>query len=186
MFTPPFSTSLSLPLSLSLSPAAGHLGFFRESYLPTRRGFDYQTGLWNAKGDHFEHTIGGGYDWHINDELVGPEGYVGNYSGDLVRDQAVAFIQNASKGAKPFFAYVAFQEVHSPFQVDKKYSDMYPHLPAGSERQILAGMITHTDEMIGDIVSALTTTGLLDNTIIVFSADKCVHARERERERERE
>ena len=45
-----------------------------------------------------------------------------------------------------------FQECHSPFQVDQLYKDMYPQLAGSPVRQALAGMVTHTDEMIGDIV----------------------------------
>ena len=47
---------------------------------------------------------------------------------------------------------VPFQECHSPFQVDQLYKDMYPQLADSPVRQALAGMVTHTDEMIGDIV----------------------------------
>ena len=54
---------------------------------------------------------------------------------------------------------------HSPFQVDKKYSDLYPTL--GPEGKMLAGMVTHTDEMIGGIVTELNSSGLLANTVIM-------------------
>jgi len=48
---------------------------------------------------------------------------------------------------------------------------MYPELASTPERQNIAGMITHTDAMVGDIVQALNSTGLYDNTIIIFSSD---------------
>lgn len=68
-------------------------------------------------------------------------------------------------------ADVAFQEAHAPFQVDGKYLDMYPHLAHTPQRQALAGMISHTDEMVGDIVDALGDSGALPRTLVIFSAD---------------
>ena len=85
-----------------------------------------------------------------------------------------------------------FQECHSPFQVDQLYKDMYPQLAGSPVRQALAGMVTHTDEMIGDIVrqwgfldlicvsltwkvsrllqiATLKGTAAWDNTLVVFS-----------------
>jgi len=37
--------------------------------------------------------------------------------------------------------------------------------------QKLCGMVTHTDEMIGDIVTELNNTGLLANSILIFMGD---------------
>jgi len=39
-----------------------HLGFFKEAHLPTSRGFDEQSGIYNAQADHYSHFIGPGYD----------------------------------------------------------------------------------------------------------------------------
>ena len=143
-----------------------HLGFFKQAMLPSRRGFDHQSGLYNAKGDHFAHTIDGGYDWHVN-ELSQPA-FAGNYSGELVRDDAVAFIRTAHQ---PFFLYVPFQEAHSPYQAPQRYLDMYPELSATPEKQNLAAMLSHNDAMVGDIVDILNETGALRTSILVFSAD---------------
>ena len=46
------------------------------------------------------------------------------YAGNLVRDDAVAFIANATRDDVPFFLYLPFQECHSPFQVTQNYSDL--------------------------------------------------------------
>ena len=76
-----------------------HLGFFKRALLPSSRGFDHQSGLYNAQGDHFAHTIDGGYDWHV-DEVTQLQ-FAGNYSGEIVRDDAVAFIRRVQG---PFFS----------------------------------------------------------------------------------
>ena len=56
------------------------------------------------------------------------------YAGNLVRDDAVAFIANATRDDAPFFLYLPFQECHSPFQVTQNYSDLceLPLLPSCS------------------------------------------------------
>lgn len=47
------------------------------------------------------------------------------------------------------------------------YSALYPHLPKGP-RRTLPGMVTHTDEMIGDVVRALKHHQRWDNTLVLF------------------
>ena len=58
------------------------------------------------------------------------------YAGNLVRDDAVAFIANATRDDAPFFLYLPFQECHSPFQVTQNYSDLceLPLLPPCSSQ----------------------------------------------------
>ena len=132
--------------------------------------FQVTSGIVNAAADHYTHVVGNGYDWHVNGTI--DYSLKGRYSGNLVRDDAVAFIRGqAAQGPaeKPFFMYVPFQECHSPFQVDKNYPDLYPTL--GTQGAALAGMVTHTDEMIGDIVDALNATKLLPNTFIIWMGD---------------
>jgi arylsulfatase A-like enzyme len=45
-----------------------HLGEFQPAYLPTKRGFDHQYGLWFGAIDYFTHQRDGVLDWHKNDE----------------------------------------------------------------------------------------------------------------------
>ena len=153
-----------------------HLGFFKNDSLPMARGFDEQSGFYTGAVDHYTHLrvedSPQGYDWHVNQTFS--KECIGKYSGNLVRDNAVDYIQRQAKlgeDAPPFFLYLPFQEAHSPYQVDQKYKDMYPHLASKPETQALAGMITHTDDMVEDIVQALKSTGLYENTIIIFSSD---------------
>ena len=47
--------------------------------------------------------------------------------------------------------------------------------PAGPTRffarKMLCGMVTHTDEMIGDIVQALNESDVIDTSVIIFMGD---------------
>ena len=108
----------------------------------------YMTGKWHvqAKPDsifnHVGHVLRGmpfdtpeGYNrpLNTNDTLWKPwkKEYGGYWKGgkhwsELVKDDAVSFINDASKKDHPFFMYVAFNAPHDPRQSPKKYVDMYP------------------------------------------------------------
>ncbi|WP_242091939.1 sulfatase-like hydrolase/transferase [Aestuariivivens sediminicola] len=50
----------------------------------------------------------------------------GKHWSELVKDDAVAFIDSAAQKDKPFFMYVAFNAPHDPRQSPKEYVDGYP------------------------------------------------------------
>lgn len=49
----------------------------------------------------------------------------GKHWSEVVRDDAISFIDQASESENPFFMYVAFNAPHDPRQAPKKYLDMY-------------------------------------------------------------
>jgi arylsulfatase A-like enzyme len=140
-----------------------HLGHFAPEYLPTRRGFDHQYGLYNGQIDYFTHIRDGGLDWHRNDKACRDEGYTTH----LIAKEAAAFIAEHAK--KPFFLYVPFNAVHEPLQVPAEYMKPYASLKA--RRQKYAGMVAAMDEAVGKIVEAVDRAGLRQNTLFVFSSD---------------
>jgi arylsulfatase A-like enzyme len=141
-----------------------HLGHFRREYLPTRRGFDHQYGHYNGALDYFTHIRDGGFDWHRDDRVNHDEGY----STHLIAREAARRIRERDS-AKPLFLYVPFNAVHAPHQVPPAYAEAYTQFEG--ERQIYAGMVAALDEAIGQIVSAVTDAGMLDNTLFIFSSD---------------
>lgn len=108
----------------------------------------YMTGKWhvNANADsifnHVGHVLRGmpfdtpeGYNrpQSINDTLWKPwkkefGGYWkgGKHWSELVKEDAVSFIDQAAQKDHPFFMYIAFNAPHDPRQSPKKYVDMYP------------------------------------------------------------
>lgn len=50
----------------------------------------------------------------------------GKHWSEVLGDDALAFIDLAKEGEKPFFMYLAFNAPHDPRQSPKKYVDMYP------------------------------------------------------------
>ncbi|MFK7766356.1 MAG: sulfatase-like hydrolase/transferase [Mariniblastus sp.] len=50
----------------------------------------------------------------------------GKHWSEIVGDNAIGFLDNASKSENPFFMYIAFNAPHDPRQSPKKFVDMYP------------------------------------------------------------
>lgn len=141
-----------------------HLGEFQPGYRPTQRGFDHQYGLWFGAIDYFTHLRDGTLDWHRDDQLCKDEGY----STHLIAKEACRLIRE-KQADKPLFLYLPFNAVHGPYQVPDKYTQSYQALVG--TRRAYAGMLSAMDEAVGQVVVALKETGLLDNTLIIFSSD---------------
>ena len=145
-----------------------HLGMYQPDYLPTRRGFEHQYGMWFGNIDYFTHKRDGELDWHRDDKPCKDEGY----STHLLAKEACRLIRERTV-SKPFFLYLPFNAVHEPYQVPESYTVPYGALPA--KRKTYAGMVAAMDEAIGQVVATLEEQKMLDNTLIVFSSDNGGH-----------
>ena len=141
-----------------------HLGEFQPAYLPTKRGFDHQYGLWFGAIDYFTHQRDGVLDWHKNDEPCEDKGYATH----LIAKEATRMIRERDPN-KPLFLYLPFNAVHGPFQVPESY--LAPYGTLKGIRKSYAGMLAAMDEAIGQVVAALEEKKMLENTLIVFSSD---------------
>lgn len=141
-----------------------HLGEFQPAYLPTKRGFDHQYGLWFGAIDYFTHKRDSVLDWHRNDQSCEDEGY----STHLIAKEASRLIRERDS-SKPLFLYLPFNAVHGPLQVPESYLAPYGHLKGN--RKTYAGMLAAMDEAIGQVVAALEEKKMLGNTLIIFSSD---------------
>jgi arylsulfatase A-like enzyme len=141
-----------------------HLGEFQPAYRPTRRGFDHQYGLWFGMIDYFTHMREGQLDWHRDDQPCNDEGY----STHLLAKEACRRIREKQPD-KPLFLYLAFNAVHSPWQVPDSYLQPYGHL--SGMRRTYAGMVAAMDKAIGQVIATLEEKGQLQNTLIIFSSD---------------
>jgi arylsulfatase A-like enzyme len=109
------------------------------------------------------------------------------YCTDVFTDAALKFITAESK--KPFFAYVAFNAPHGPYQVPEELVTPYAKRDLGPDAfpkdgQLWAGkkvnadeiarayaMIENIDTNFGRLMKALDEKKLADNTIVVFLTD---------------
>jgi len=96
--------------------------------------------------------------------LWGPERPTDEYLTDRIGRHAVEFIQKHKHGPKPFFLYLAFNAVHSPWQAKKEMRTRYAHLTP--PLNFYAAMIASMDENIGRVLAALP-----QNTLVVFTSD---------------
>jgi len=142
-----------------------HLGFCKWECTPTYRGFDTFMGYYNGAEDHYTKQIGGFYDFRDQKDFVKN----GTYSSYMIGDRMERII-STSNNSKPLFMYLAFQNVHMPMQVPKKYEDMYSHIK-NANRRVLSAMVTAVDDVIGRLINSLKQKGIYDNTLIVFSSD---------------
>ncbi len=153
-----------------------HLGFFREEYLPTYRGFDTHYGHWNGGQDYYSHTyqegVPIGLDLRDNLNVVFNES--GNYATDLFTDRALRIISNHDK-CSPLFLYLAFPNVHAanegqPLQAPQRFVDRFNYIP-NKDRRIFAGNAYALDESVGKIFKRLFDKKLLENCIFFFLSD---------------
>jgi arylsulfatase A-like enzyme len=143
-----------------------HLGHGSRDYLPTRRGFDRQYGLYNGAIDYFTHARDGGHDWHENDKANYDEGY----ATDLIANAAVKIIAGHDP-KRPLFLYVPFNAPHTPLQAPKGYIGKYAHIPDQKQR-IHAAMVASMDDAIGEIQGALDEHGFKrEETLVFFCSD---------------
>lgn len=63
--------------------------------------------------------------WSPTDTTFGGFWKGGKHWSEVVKDDAVGFIQDASAQEKPFFMYLAFNAPHDPRQAPQQYLDLY-------------------------------------------------------------
>lgn len=142
-----------------------HLGMCNVNCTPTYRGFDTFLGFYNGKEDYYTKEIFNGKDFVENNMPVNNT----EYSTYVYAKRATEIIRNHDK-TKPLFMYLPFQSVHNPTQVPEKYERMYPNVKTENRRKY-CGMVTAMDEAIGEVVEQLVKSGLMNDTLIVFTAD---------------
>ncbi|HBO51343.1 MAG: sulfatase-like hydrolase/transferase [Planctomycetota bacterium] len=97
------------------------------------------------------------------------------YLTDRITEEAVSFIRRHKD--KPFFAYVAYNAVHSPAQAPAADIRKETDDPA---RNTLMAMLRSLDTGVGKIVDTLKSEGVYNNTLLFFLTDnggsKVMHA----------
>lgn len=182
----------ALPDSLTVLPEAfqqaGYRTFFAgkwhlgdEGSWPTDHGFDHNVGGWDRGS-----PIGGYFDPYQNPQL--PNERAGQNLSDRLAEETAAFI--ADNQDTSFFACLSFYAVHGPIQSSREKWDKYRKKAIaqgidstgfGMERvlpyklhqdhPVYAGLVEQMDAAVGIVLDQLTASGLLDNTIVVFTSD---------------
>ena len=82
----------------------------------------------------------------------------------------------------PFFAYLAFNAPHSPFQIADEWADPYRRTDINETHARVYGMVSNIDDNVGRVLAKVAQLGLLENTLVVFTSDHgpCGSAQHRE------
>ena len=76
-------------------------------------------------------------------------------------ERAIQFINEKSE--KPFFLYLPHTMVHLPLAVSKAFDN--------PDKTLITNAIEEVDWSVGEILKAVRTAGIADNTLIVFTSD---------------
>ena len=150
-----------------------HLGFYKEDFLPWKRGFDSYFGYFTGAEDYYTRwrcEDGVKYCGYDMDSEKGPtnETY-GTYSANLFVEKAREAIDMHNK-SNPLFLYVAFQSVHSPLEAPEHYIKPFSYIKDLNRRNY-GGMVAALDEAVKNITDHLKSAGIWDNTLLVFTTD---------------
>ncbi len=156
-----------------------HLG--KEGSYPEDHGFDINKGGWDRGS-----PIGGYFAPWTNPRLDNHED--GENLSMRLANETAQFIQNNDK--QPFFAMLSFYAVHGPIQTTQgkwsKYRDkatasgvaasgfeMERVLPIRrtQDNPVYAGLVEQMDDAVGVVLDQLESSGLTDNTIVIFTSD---------------
>ena len=153
-----------------------HLGD-ADPYQPENRGFD----------EVFIHGAGGIGQAHIGDQSDAPGTtyfdpiikhnrnfeQAHEYCTDVFFKESLRWIKAKKDSAdkKPFFAYISTNAPHSPYRVDKSYSDLFKDNTKDKKKAAFFGMIVNIDENMGMLMQKMDEWDLSENTLLIFMTD---------------
>lgn len=87
------------------------------------------------------------------------------YRPNVETDEAVRFIE--SHGSRPWFLYQSYYAPHEPLDPPKEFADRF----RGREHADYHATIANLDWNVGRILETLRRRNLLDDTLVIFTAD---------------
>ena len=79
-------------------------------------------------------------------------------------EQSVRYIENAATAAQPFFLYVPLSSPHTPIVPSEAWQGK-------SGISDYADFVMQTDDVVGQIINAIDTNNLAEETIVIFTSD---------------
>ena len=164
-----------------------HLGPSEEFY-PQNQGFDVNIGGHHRGGPY----TGNKYFAPFENPEIKTESPAGDHLPDRLARETAAFI--AASQNKPFLAYLSFYSVHTPLigrpdlveKYRRKAADISGQEFADEEQifgdkprkvrilqkhAVYAAMVEAMDAAVGRVLDQLDSSGVADNTIVVFTSD---------------
>jgi arylsulfatase A-like enzyme len=149
---------------------------------PTDQGFDafYGHNAFQIPTNHNPTNV------YRDKTALGPQD---GYTAELYVNEAISWLEKRDVD-KPFFLYLSMAEPHTTIENPVEYNNMYSDFINGEVIPIPNGLkeppmekliprgpgeyyanITYMDAQIGRILGWLKTSGIEDNTVVVFSSD---------------
>ena len=151
-----------------------HLGDEAE-YQPNKRGFDevYIHGAGGigqsypgSCGDVPKNSYYGPTLLH-NGKFVKTEGYC----TDEFFKQATKWIEGESAAKRPFYAYIATNAPHGPYNARPEDAALYEGKGLGKDTENFFGMIHNIDQNVGRLMAKVEALGIAKDTLVVFMND---------------
>lgn len=142
-----------------------HLGM-QNQFLPTNKGFDEFYGIPYSNDMWPNHPTGTypGLPYFKNEDVINPNVTPEDqkrFTTDFTM-HTVDFIKR--NGDNPFFVYLAHPMPHVPLYVSDKFKGK-------SEQGLYGDVMMEIDWGVGEIIKSLEETGLIENTIVIFTSD---------------
>lgn len=150
-----------------------HLGGV--NYFPETHGFDVSIGgtHWGAPATYwFPYRSPPLRDGEFRFVPHLEFGRPGEYLTDRLTDEAISVIDKA--GDKPFFLYLAHHAIHTPLEAkpdDVRYFQAKRRPGLKHQHPVHAAMTKSLDESVGRILAHLSSRGLDQNTVVIFTSD---------------
>lgn len=142
-----------------------HLGHAYQSQLPMNRGFDHAYGHLLGGVGYWDHVHGGGVDWHCNGKVQIEEGYATH----LLTEEALTLLRTRNED-QPFLMYLSYTAPHLPNEAPEETIATYAHIE-DEQRRVHAAMVEELDRGVAEVIAALESEGLRENTLIWFMSD---------------
>jgi arylsulfatase A-like enzyme len=167
-----------------------HVGSHLQSYMPHHQGFDHSfIGIagtlryWNYTNRDAHELIRNGEKVYAN-APQNNEASGNTYATDMWAQEAIDVI-NRHDEKDPLFMFLSFNAPHHPLDAkasvlakyDEADVDPYWSGPDAKKKRNARGrtrymaLVDSMDTAIGNVIAALKTKGVLDNTLIVFCSD---------------
>jgi len=162
---------------------------------PDRCGFDEFYGYLCQT---LAHNYYPPYLWHNGQKVMLPgnaDGGYGQYSQDLIHQNALSFIRKHQKD--PFFLFLPYIIPHAELltpddSIYARYKGRFPETPyqgvnsgptfrsgpyesSATPRASFAAMVVRLDHYVGEIAALLQELGIENNTLVIFTSDNGPH-----------
>ena len=145
-----------------------HLSKGLEGSLPTDQGFDV-----NVAGSFWGHPHRGFFSPYGMPNLQ--DGPKGEYLPDRLTTEAIRVMGDFAKEENPWFLYMSYYTVHSPFhskpEKTRKYAAKAKQKKVKLKNPAYSGMVESMDDNVGRLLNWLDKKDLLKDTIVIFTSD---------------